>query len=245
MDSPEAASLHRCALRIRARVERTLIDMESAGAEIGAVLARPPERGAPCRRDLAVVQPVVFRLLEEHRDLVEGVGLVLDRNHLADTELCWEWWSHDGGSSPHFRRYEPGGGVEDYTDRDWFTGAREAGRPVVTGPFADSASSGERAITLAVPVHAGEFVDVLGANVPMANVQRLLGESLRPRCPEVLLLNEQDRVVVSTSARWVGGTLFHRETGVRWTGDIPLGERLRWRMVVGSAESRTFPPRLH
>src|SRR5690606_41848012 len=59
--------------------------------------------------------------------------------------LCWEWWSHDGGSSPHFRRYEPGGGVEDYTDRDWFTGAREAGRPVVTGPFADSASSGERA----------------------------------------------------------------------------------------------------
>ncbi|MDA3623989.1 cache domain-containing protein [Saccharopolyspora sp. WRP15-2] len=234
MNDRELASLRRCAERIRARVDRVLDDLGSAQAEVVRVLA--PARRPLRRADVAQVHPTLVKVLDQHRGFVQGVGLALDDGHLDDASRWLEWWRSEDDEPARFVRHQldpAHNHFYDYVGQDWFALPRRTGRPAVTGPFVDFAGTNEHTITLAVPVfHDDEFVDVLGADVAVEGVERLLIESLRSRSPDAVLLNEHDRVVASTSARWWSGTLLRRDAGVNWSQDIDLGGDLRWRLVA-------------
>lgn len=234
MNDGDLASLRRGAERIRARVDRVLDDLGSAQAEIVRMLAsaRRPLR----RADVAQVQPTLLKVLDQHRGFVQGVGLALDDGHLSDASRWLEWWRSDDEEPARFVRHHldpEHNHFYDYVSQEWFALPRRTRRPAVTGPFVDFAGTNEHTITLAVPVvHDDEFVDVLGADVAVEGVERLLIESLRSRSPDVVLLNEPDRVVASTSARWWSGTLLRRASGTDWFEEVDLGGDLRWRLVA-------------
>lgn len=234
MNDGDLASLRRGAERIRARVDRVLDDLGSAQAEVVRMLAsaRRPLR----RADVAQVQPTLLEVLDQHRGFVQGVGLALDDGHLSDASRWLEWWRSEDDAPARFVRHHldpEHNHFYDYVSQEWFALPRRTGRPAVTGPFVDFAGTNEHTITLAVPVvHDDEFVDVLGADVAVEGVERLLIESLRSRSPDVVLLNEPDRVVASTSARWWSGTLLRRAPGTDWSQEVDLGGDLRWRLVA-------------
>ncbi|MEV4729703.1 cache domain-containing protein [Saccharopolyspora sp. NPDC049426] len=234
MNDGDLASLRRCAERIRAQVDRVLDDLGSAQTEVVGMLAsaRRPLR----RAELTRTQPTLWKVLDEHRGFVQGVGLALDDGHLSDAPRWMEWWRSENDEPARFVRHhlDPGHShFYDYPTDEWFALPRRTGRSAVTGPFVDFAGTNEHTITLAVPVvHDDGFVDVLGADVAVEGVERLLLGSLRSRTPEIVLLNEHDRVVASTSAQWWSGTLLRREPGTNWSAEVELGGDLRWRLVT-------------
>jgi hypothetical protein len=78
----------------------------------------------------------------------------------------------------------------------------------VVGPYVDVHGTGQYLLTLTEPVVAdGVFVGVAGADVPVSRFEaRLLGE-LEALAQGFLLVSEEGRVVVSTSPRWLVGSL--------------------------------------
>ncbi|RRO14702.1 hypothetical protein EIL87_18310 [Saccharopolyspora rhizosphaerae] len=233
MNDGDLARLRRCAERIRARVDRALDDLGSAQAEIVRLLAQAQR---PLRRaDVVQVQPPLLRVLEQNRGFVQGVGLALDDGHLSDAPRWMEWWRSEDDEPARFVRHHldpEHSHFYDYVSNDWFALPRRTMRPAVVGPFVDFAGTNEHTITLAVPViHDDGFVDVLGADVAVECVERLLIES-SSRAPHAVLLNEHDRVVASTSARWWSGTLLRGDAGAEWSEEIDLGGELRWRLVA-------------
>ncbi|WP_019810860.1 cache domain-containing protein [Saccharomonospora halophila] len=219
---------------MRTRVDRVLDDLGSAQAEVVRILAST--RRPLCRADVAQVQPTLLNVLDQHRGFVQGVGLALDNGHLSDASRWMEWWRSEDDEPACFVRHhlDPEHNYfYDYVNKEWFALPQRTKRPTVTGPFVDFAGTNEHTITLAVPVvHDDEFVDVLGADVAVEGVERLLIESLRLRSPDTVLLNENNRVVASTSARWWSGTLLRGAPGVEWSEEVDLGGDLRWRLVA-------------
>lgn len=234
MNVGDLASVRRCAERVRARVDRVLDDLGSAQAEVVRMLA--PARRPLRRADIAQVQPILLTVLEGHRGFVQGVGLALDDGHLGDASRWMEWWRSEDDTPARFVRHQldpEHNHFYDYVGKDWFARPRRTGRPAVTGPFVDFAGTDEHTITLAVPVvHDDGFVDVLGADVAVQGVERLLIESLRSRSPDAVLLDEHDRVVASTDARWWSGTLLRGAPAADWSEKVDLGGDLRWRLVA-------------
>ena len=234
MNDGDLSSLRGCADGIRARVDRVLDDLCSARADVVRMLA--PARRPLHRADMAQVQPILLAVLDRHRGFVQGVGLALDDGHLDDAARWLEWWRSEDDTPARFVRHQldpEHHHYYDYVTKEWFARPRQTGRSAVTGPFVDFAGTNEHTITLAVPVAGDDgFVDVLGADVAVEGVERLLVESLRQGPSDAVLLDENDRVVASTGARWWSGTLLRRDPGTRWSEEIDLGGDLRWRLVV-------------
>ncbi|KID29914.1 cache domain-containing protein [Prauserella rugosa] len=230
-DAPE--SLRRSAERVRARVDTLLADLDSTATEIVGILARG---GRPPRRaDLAQVKPPLLALLDRHRGFAQGVGLAFDEDHLADAPRWMEWWRSDDGEPAHFVTHELDPQHHyfyDYASKEWFSRPQRSRRPAVTGPFVDFAGTNEHTVTMAVPVaHPDGFVDVLGADVAVEGVERLLLESVRSGPADTVLLNDHDRVVASTSARWWSGTLLRRDVDAHWAESAEVGGDVGWRLV--------------
>lgn len=234
MTDGDLTSLRRPAERIRQRVDSVLTDLGATADDIVRTLAPAPR---PLHRaDLTRVQPALSQVIDRHHGFVQGVGLALDDGHLTDAPRWMEWWRSEDGEPAVFVRHNldpEHNHFYDYVGKEWFALPRSTRRPTVTGPFVDFAGTNEHTITLAVPVvHDDGFVDVLGADVAVEGVERLLMESLRSRSPDTVLLNEHERVVASTSARWWSGTLLRTdEPGADWSEVVDLGGDLRWRLV--------------
>ncbi|GAA1226556.1 hypothetical protein GCM10009676_05730 [Prauserella halophila] len=234
MTDEDPASLRRPAERIRERVDRVLGDLGATAGDVVGTLA--PLRRPLRRSDLAAVQPALVQVIDRHRDFVQGVGIAFDDGHLGDASRWIEWWRSEDGEPAEFVRHNldpEHNHFYDYAGKEWFALPRTMRRPTVTGPFVDFAGTNEHTITLAVPVvHDDGFVDVLGADVAVEGVERLLVESVQSRSPDTVLLNEHDRVVASTGVRWWSGTLLRRDDpGPDWSEAVDLGGDLRWRVV--------------
>ena len=85
---------------------------------------------------------------------------------------------------------------------------RRTGHRHVVGPYVDVHGTDRYLLTLTVPVVAdGEFLGVAGADVPVARFETLVLRELGDLAVDVVVVNPEDRVVLSTSARWLAGSL--------------------------------------
>jgi hypothetical protein len=157
---------------------------------------------------------------------------------LADAPWCLEWFARGAQGRPErlVTDTDPEGeGFYDYTVLPWWTVPAETGRPHVTGPYVDYVCTEDYTLTFTRPVlTGGRFVGVAGADVRVASVEEVLLPLLR-RSGRLVLVNSFGRVVVSSSARHLGGSLVRdpdvatawtREPVVTWLtriGDLPLG----------------------
>ena len=230
MTRPAAAEAARVGAAVADVVERVFATV----AAVRDAALRPAARegfttGTP------VLGVEVPDLLLAPGQLAVGLGLVVAPRPERELPLRLEWWQLDeDGSRP--RSLEPdlrptSLGYYDYTSSPWFDVPRRTGRRYVVGPYVDVHGTGRYLLTLTEPVVVdGEFAGVAGADVPVRRFEAHLLQSLGRRPEPFLLVNDEDRVVLSTAARrLVGELLLPDEPAPGAAVGVP---GTPWRLVV-------------
>ncbi len=130
---------------------------------------------------------------------------------LADQEFGFDWWTETGDAEPAqlVISLDPASdNFLDYTRQSWFTVPRDTGRRHLNGPYVDYLCTDEYTLTFTVPVQRnGSFAGVVGADIYVREVERLLLPKLRALGGRAALVNAQGRVIVSNNARQATGSL--------------------------------------
>src|SRR3712207_5886241 len=111
----------------------------------------------------------------------------------------------------------------DYPATEWFDVPRRIRRRHVVGPYVDVHGTGRYLLTLTSPLlDDGDFLGVVGADVPVNRFENHLLRALDPGVDPVLVLNGEGRVVLSTSPRWLVGDLLDGLPGsIEPAADVP------------------------
>jgi len=158
-------------------------------------------------RALDALLPVVRNTLS---GLIVGAGFVAAPGVLVDRQFELAWWKRiDGTPDRLIADLDPASEkFFDYTRMPWFTVPRDTGRRHITGPYVDFLCTDDYTLTFTLPVHrGGAFVGVVGADVQVRDVERMVMPHLRGLDGRAALINNQGRVIVSTNARQATGSL--------------------------------------
>jgi Cache domain len=155
-------------------------------------------------------------LLAAPGQLAVGLGLVAAPQPDRDVRLLW--WQADPDADrvvalrPDLRPASLD--FYDYQAAEWFDVPRRTGRPHVVGPYVDVHGTGRYLLTFTAPLLDGdEFVGVVGVDVPVNRFEGHVLRALGAGVPVAVLLDEEGRVVLSTSARWLVGDLLDAAPG--------------------------------
>ncbi len=176
-----------------------------------AVGGRLAGAGPSTRGDLVDVEPLVLAALGPREEVVHGAGFVAAPHLLADAPWWLEWFAWDAGTRQRLVTDNDPRGAHffDYTLMPWFTGPRDGGGRVITGPYVDYLCTDDYTLTFTAPVVRGDggFAGVAGVDVRVAAVEQEFLAALRASRRTLVLVNRLGRVVVSTSARMLSGDL--------------------------------------
>ncbi|MCC3270124.1 hypothetical protein MUG94_03380 [Arthrobacter gengyunqii] len=161
----------------------------------------------PDRRDVdAVVEPLTASLLAQEDYPLAGGGFVAAHQVLGDAPWHMAWWQGRSKELLVLSSVESMG--EAYSRREWFTVPLETGVRHVTGPYVDFICTDEYTVTLTSPVIVdGRVVGVVGADVYVESLEKILLPGLRRLHPEASLVNRVGRVVVSADPQLAAGRL--------------------------------------
>ena len=174
---------------------------------------------APTTRDVAAIQPRLVTALRNGGGLLKGAGVVLAPGLLMDARLWIDWWALDdtGAIGPAvFDFDEDSLDFYDYTGADWYLAPRNGTGRSLVGPYVDFNGINDYIVTATVPVTVdGRFVGVAGADLSVDELERRLIVANRRYHAELVVVNASDRIVASTSARHVAGSLLHADPGAK------------------------------
>jgi len=163
--------------------------------------------------DIRGLAPGIAARLREPGQVAVGLGLILEPSLLRTHPLRIEWWQRAAGSDEpvetEFDLRPDSIGFYDYATTDWFAVPRRTRQRHVVGPYVDVHGTDRYLLTLTMPIESdGEFLGVAGADVPLTvfetAILRHTGED------EAAVVNHEGRVVLSTSSRWITGSLVPR-----------------------------------
>jgi hypothetical protein len=235
----DATAAQQAATLIGAVVERVFQSVATVRNSVLEAHRAARERGEPMGdRDVTAMRGTLVDLLRGEREIAVGMGVIVAPGFLADQPLRLEWWQCEPERGDP-RRLEVdlnphSVGFYDYAAAEWFVVPRRTGHRHVVGPYVDVHGTDRYLLTLTVPVVAdGEFVGVAGADIPVARFETLVLKELGDLAADVVVINSEDRVVLSTSARWLAGSL--SASGGRQDAlevrTVPLADP-PWRIVV-------------
>jgi hypothetical protein len=163
--------------------------------------------GRMCDADVTAVREPLRARLTREREVAVGMGVIVAPGLLADRPLRMEWWQAEDDLVLLEVDLNPASvGFYDYAAAEWFTVPRQTGRRHVVGPYVDVHGTDRYLLTLTLPVLADDtFVGVAGADVPVARFETLVLRELGDLAADVVVVNTEDRVVLSTSPRWLVG----------------------------------------
>lgn len=154
--------------------------------------------------DAARLQAGVRDLLAENRDIVVGMGMIV-----APARRRVLWWQDLGGPEPTALQVDLNPhslGFYDYGVAGWFSVPRASGGRYVDGPYVDVHGTDRYLLTFTMPVVAdGDFVGIVGADVPVTRFETHLLRAWGGLDAELVIVNADDRVVVSNTARALPG----------------------------------------
>ncbi len=204
-------------------------------ARVHAAVVRSAATG-----DLGAGRPVlgddVRELLHEPGQLAVGLGLVVAPRPHRGEPLRLEWWQADPDGGV-LRRLEPdlrptSLGYYDYTTTDWFDVPRRTGRRHVVGPYVDVHGTGRYLLTLTEPVVVdGVFLGVAGVDVSVRRFEAHLLATPGGPPPGVVVVNDEDRVVLSTAPHTVVGSLLPDSAVPAGGGRSVPGVPWRWHRI--------------
>jgi methyl-accepting chemotaxis protein-like sensor len=159
-------------------------------------------------------------------DVLAGAGYALAHDEFR-RQPAMVWWVHRGDSVvERTHSVDPDSeSFYDYAALRWFRTATTSGRPTLSGPFIDAWGSNDYTVTVSLPVpeSAGPG-GVVAADVDVRRfVESLTADLRRIRVP-LALVNESDRVVVSTVPALSTG-LPIRPRSVRGAAETPVLQR--------------------
>ncbi|WP_244930810.1 cache domain-containing protein [Nocardioides sp. W7] len=199
-------------------------------------LARFAEVAAARRRladeDVHGLAPALVDLLGSPGEVAVGLGVILEPGTLASHPLRLEWWhSASGREEPvalEVDLHPDSVGFYDYAAADWFAVPRRTHARHVVGPYVDVHGTDGYMLTFTMPMTVdGRFLGVAGADVPVTRFESLVLGRLGDH--DAVLANDEGRVVLSTSSRWITGCLLPEP---RRPGGTPLPE-VPWELVAG------------
>ena len=160
--------------------------------------------------DVTSLGPLIRRMLHQPGEIALGLGLILEPGLLATHPRRLEWWESDGSAEPTKLQVDLNPeslGFYDYEANEWFAVPRTTRRRHIAGPYVDVHGTGRYLLTLTIPLIAdGEFLGVAGADVALSRFETLVLRQLGRRS-EAVVVNAERRVVVSTTSRWITGSL--------------------------------------
>jgi hypothetical protein len=183
--------------------------------------------------DISGLGPSIRAHLQQRPGLIIGLGLIIAPDVLGDEPLRLEWWQNENGEG------EPSAlevdlnrlslGFYDYEAAEWFAVPRRSRSRHVVGPYVDVHGTGSYVLTFTMPMTVdGDFIGVAGADVSAAALESRLLEELAGTVPSVIL-NADDRVVFSTSPRWLAGSRVPPPTAAQELDLVDL-PTLPWRL---------------
>ena len=149
---------------------------------------------------------------------VVGAGFVATIGLFEDRPWWLEWFVREDATVERLRvplgPDEPG--FYDYTSTRWFREPERDGRRHVIGPFVDYLCTEDLTLTFSQPVLIGDrFVGVAACDIRAVTVERELLPVLRRLPGSHVVVNDDDRVLCSNSARFVCGDLFEAGADAR------------------------------
>jgi hypothetical protein len=158
----------------------------------------------------AALEQRVRALLAPPGRFAVGLGLIVAPRTGNGFRRRLHWWQVDPAAErlvaldPDLRSSSLG--FYDYTAADWFDVPLRTGRRHVVGPYVDVHGTGRYVLTLTEPVVSdGEFLGVVGADVPVPRFESHLLRVLASVDAPFVVINDEDRVVLSTSPRAMVG----------------------------------------
>ncbi len=180
-------------------LEQIFDELAGLGRQFAAVIeAALPE---PRLEDLEPLRPTIFALLDAHRDLVAGAGIVTAPGLLADAPRWLEWWSSAGEGAPEPLRVNLDPRAPDffdYTAPEWYATPTRTLEPRMSGPFVDYSCTNRYAITLSSPVDSGkEMSGIAAADVLVTTIEKRVLPRLAALDRPVAVTNSDGRVIAS------------------------------------------------
>ena len=181
-------------------------------AELHPAALHVLQAGANAGGAEAALEAQVRALLAAPGQFAVGLGLIVAPRPENGVHRRLHWWQVDPAAGrlvaldPDLRSSSLG--FYDYTAADWFAVPQRTGRRHVVGPYVDVHGTGRYLLTLTGPVVAGgEFLGVVGADVPVTRFEGHLLRALASVDRPFVVRNDEDRVVLSTSPRRLVGDL--------------------------------------
>jgi hypothetical protein len=195
-----------------AELGRVFEALRGLAAEYVEVVTSARQTGEVVRiKDLGVLRPTIFAILDSHPDTIVGAGVITAADALEDTTRWLEWWWPRTGTPPEQLRVnlDPGApDFYDYTNEDWYTHPERTRDIGIAGPFVDHVCTGEYSATLTVPaVDRDEFLGVAAADILVSSIERRLLPVLLRVDRRLVVATAAGRVVVSTDPEWSPGLL--------------------------------------
>jgi hypothetical protein len=220
---------------VTAAVERVFACVEGLREAALAALVPGGEDGA------ADLERCAREVLTAPGQLAVGLGLVAAPRPDRDVRLLWWQADPDGGPITALRPDLRPASLDfyDYPSSEWFDVPRQSGRRHVVGPYVDVHGTGRYLLTLTAPLlGGGEFLGVVGADVPVNRFENHLLRALGPGVDTVLVLNEEGRAVLSTSPRWLVGDLVDPPPGTSGAAvEVP---GVPWRLYLPGARRQAL-----
>ena len=163
--------------------------------------------------------------------LVTGSGFVATPGVLADAPWHVAWWlgeihGLDRGDRGSVRRLDTVDDPEsdqfrDYRQLEWWKVPERTGGRHVTGPYVDYLCTDDYTVTVTAPVgHEGRMVGVVGIDVHVSRLERVILPILRDAPGTGTVVNGSGRVVASNDSHRVTGTLLRGHDVQRALGAV-------------------------
>lgn len=164
------------------------------------------------------VEWIVAPALADERALL-GAGFVAAPGLFPDAPWHFAWWLSPAnavglaGRPRSLRRLavaeDPeADGFHDYTRLEWWRGAAAGEGTYLTGPYIDFLCTDELTLTITAPVRVGgRMLGVVGADLSVAAVERVVDAIWGAEPQRLLLVGESGRVVATNDPRVETGSL--------------------------------------
>jgi Methyl-accepting chemotaxis protein-like, first PDC sensor domain len=206
------------AAALAGRVTGVFDAIERIAIDLSNLAATARRAGDPLHRsDLAPLRRAIDAALAAEPRLVIGAGVVLAPELLADAGLWLEWWTTASAGPPQPLRpnLDPASAwFYDYTRAPWFAGPRDRDQRAIVGPYVDIGGTDDYTLTLTLPVRLEhDFLGVAGCDIAIDSLERVVREQTRRLGAQVIMVNDEPRVIASSIAQAYPGSLFAAAPG--------------------------------
>jgi DNA-binding FadR family transcriptional regulator len=204
------------ATEIRGFVDHILGQLAGIAKDAQEPLAHCESESALRRR----VARSVFAQVEDLEPVVHGLGVIAEAGVVPEHPYWIEWWLQtDTGGLDHDTCHVMDPARDDFYDympREFIAKPRENLTPWAVGPYVDNGGVGDYLLTVSVPiVHEDRFLGVAAIDVLAATLERRFAPRLARVQGPCLLLNADDRVIVSSALPYSVGDVLSDRTGFR------------------------------